>query len=165
MLLRFAARDVSILAISVGFWWLLAERSSGVGVLADFAGVAAGLMLGVCAYLLHEWGHLLGALATRSRLKVAQSLRAAFIFSFDSRENSLAQFLVMSFSGFAATAAVVWAFYVYLPEGLLATRVARGGVLLLAFVGLVLEVPLVLFALRKRTIPSQASVAVQGPAL
>ena len=162
MYLRFAARDVSILAISVGFWWLLAERSSGVGVVADFAGVAAGLLLGVCAYLLHEWGHLLGALVTRSRLKVAQSLRAAFIFSFDSKENSLAQFLVMSFSGFAATAAVVWAYYVYLPEGLLATRVARGVVLLLAFGGLMLEFPLVLFARRKRAIPRVAAVPVRG---
>ena len=162
MYLRFAARDVSILAISVGLWWLLAERSSGVGVVADFAGVAAGLLLGVCAYLLHEWGHLLGALVTRSRLKVAQSLRAAFIFSFDSKENSLAQFLVMSFSGFAATAAVVWAYYVYLPEGLLATRVARGVVLLLAFGGLAVEFPLVLFALRKRAIPRVAAVPVRG---
>jgi len=162
MFLRFAVRDLTIIAVAIGLWWLLAQRSSGVGVTADFAGVTAGLMLGACAYLLHEWGHLLGALATRSRLKAAQSLRAAFIFSFDSKQNSLAQFLVMSFSGFAATAAVVWAFYVYLPDGLLATRVARGVVLLLAFGGLAVEFPLVLFALRKRAIPRVVTVPVRG---
>jgi hypothetical protein len=163
MFLRFGMRDVTILAVALGLWWLLAERSSGVGVVADFAGVAAGLLLGICAYLLHEWGHLLGALATRSRLKAAGSLRAAFIFSFDSKQNSLAQFLVMSFSGFAATAAVVWAYYVFLPDGLLATRVARGVVLLLAFGGIVAEFPLVLFALRTRAIPRVATVPLQGP--
>jgi hypothetical protein len=163
MFLRFAMRDVTILAVALGLWWLLAERSSGVGVVADFAGVAAGLLLGICAYLLHEWGHLLGALATRSRLKAAGSLRAAFIFSFDSKQNSLAQFLVMSFSGFAATAAVVWAYYVFLPDGLLATRVARGVVLLLAFGGIIAEFPLVLFALRTRAIPRVATVPLQGP--
>jgi len=163
MFLRFAMRDVTILAVALGLWWLLAERSSGVGVVADFAGVAVGLLLGICAYLLHEWGHLLGALATRSRLKAAGSLRAGFIFSFDSRENSLPQFLVMSFSGFAATAAVVWAYYVFLPDGLLATRVARGVVLLLAFGGIVAEFPLVLFALRTRAIPRVATVPLQGP--
>lgn len=162
MFLRFAARDVAFVVVSVGLWFLLAERSAGVGVMADFSGVAAGAMLGICAYLLHEWGHLLGALAMRSRLEAAQSLRAGFIFSFDSRENSLAQFLVMSFSGFVATAAVVWAYYVYLPDGLLATRVARGIVLLLAFGGIVAEFPLVLFALRKRAIPRVATVSVRG---
>jgi hypothetical protein len=162
MFLRFAARDIAFVLVSIGVWLLLAGRSEGVGVVADFAGVAAGAMLGICAYLMHEWGHLLGALVTRSRVKAARSLRAGFIFSFDARENSMTQFVIMSFSGFVATAAVVWAYYVYLPDGLLATRVARGVVLLLALGGIAVEFPLLLFALRKRAIPGAVSVPVQS---
>jgi hypothetical protein len=151
-------------AAALGLWWALAERSSGTGAQADFAGVGVGLLFGVSAYLLHEWGHLLAALASRSTVRAAQSLRAAFIFQFDPDENSLGQFLFMSFSGFAATAVVVWAFYVFLPDGLLATRVARGASLVLAFTGLVLEFPLVLIALRNRSIPKVAAVPIHGEA-
>jgi hypothetical protein len=73
----------------------------------------------------------------------------------------LTQFLVMSFSGFAATALVVWAYHVHLPDGLLATRVARGASLVLAFLTLVLEFPLVLLALRTRAVPGLAAVPIQ----
>jgi len=158
---RFAVRDGTIIAISLALWWLLAERSSGSGWLADFSGVAVGLLFGVSAYVLHEWGHLLGALATRSRVAVSRNLRSGFMFSYPAEGNSLGQFLVMSFSGFAATALVVWAYHVHLPDGLLATRVARGSSLVLAFLTLVLEFPLVLLSLRQRTVPGLAAVPIQ----
>jgi hypothetical protein len=160
-MLRFAARDGSILVFSLTLWWLLAERSAGSGWLADFAGVAVGVLFGVCAYVLHEWAHLLGALATRSRVGISHNLRSGFMFSYPAGGNSLAQFLVMSFSGFAATALVVWAYHAHLPDGLLATRVARGASLVLAFLNVTLEFPLVLLALRTRAVPGLAAVPIQ----
>ena len=53
----------------------------------------------------------------------------------------------MSFTGFAATFLVVWAFYTFLPDGLLATRVARGIAMFGLFLLVVIELPLVGWAL------------------
>jgi hypothetical protein len=59
----------------------------------------------------------------------------------------------MSFSGFAATAAVVWAFYTFLPDDLLASRVARGIVMFGAMLTFVIELPLVGYSLLGRGLP------------
>jgi hypothetical protein len=158
MLLRLFLRDAAIVALSLGLWWLLAERSAGSGFVADFSGWVVGLMLFVCAYLAHEWSHYLGAVLMGSRVRTSESLASGFLFSFDAEGNSLAQFVVMSLAGFAATAAVIFAYYTVLPDAHLASRVARGGSLFLAFLGVVLELPLLLTGILSGSVPRQASV-------
>jgi hypothetical protein len=158
MLARFALRDSVIVVLTGALWWLLAEKSEGVGALADLSGWIVGLMMGVCAYLAHEWSHYLGALAMRSRVSTGTNLGSGFLFSFEAEGNSLAQFVVMSVSGFLATALVVWAFYTYLPDAYLATRVARGGALFLALLGVVLELPLLLTGVFTKSVPKQVAV-------
>jgi hypothetical protein len=153
MLTKLAVRDLAIAAFAVGLWWLTAGLSSGDGVVGDFFGVVAGAGLGVCAAIFHEWGHLSGALASRSAIHIAGSLRSFFVFSFDSRRNSRRQFLSMSFGGFIATAVAVWVFYALLPDEQLASRVARGLALFLAFLGVSIEVPLVLWSLLRSDLP------------
>jgi hypothetical protein len=161
---RFAVRDAAIVGLALLLWWAASDLSQGAGALADFTGFVAGLMLGATGFVLHEWGHLIAAVAARSALRPGRRLGSPFIFSFDSRRNSLAQFVVMSLGGFAVTAAVVWAFYARLPDPLLATRIARGAALFLAFLGVTLEVPLLLVALWRRAIPAAVSVSVGGRA-
>ncbi len=163
---RFIARDGGLLALAIALWWLLAERSAGAGATADFAGFVAGAMLGVAAYLLHEWGHVIGGLASGSAMTAAGPLSSRYLFRYDAEKNSLGQFLVMSSGGFLVTAAIVWAYHVYLPDGLLASRVARGASLFLAFLGLVLEFPLVLLAIYRGAAPAEAAVSIRagGPA-
>jgi hypothetical protein len=158
---RLAARDASIIAVALVAWWLVAGLSSGEDALGDFTGFVAGLLLGATGFVLHEWGHLLAALATRSAVEPSESLRSSFIFSFDSQSNSLGQFVVMSLGGFVVTAAVVWSFYAYLPDDLLASRVARGAALFLAFLGVSLELPFFFLALQRRSIPAAVSVKVR----
>jgi hypothetical protein len=153
MLLKYLARDVAILAVAALAWPFLSPLSAGTGAVSDVIGVLLGLLLGACAYLLHEWGHLLGALANGSTLRLGTSLRSPSLFTYDSRRNSAAQFLIMSFAGFAPTVFALWAVYALLPSDLLATRVARGAVVFLGFLGLVLEVPLVLYTLVTRRVP------------
>lgn len=160
MFARFAARDLAIVGVALLLWWLAADLSAGPGPLGDFTGFVAGLLLGSTAFVLHEWGHLLAALATRSAVRPLASLGSPFIFSFHSRRNSLGQFLVMSLGGFAVTAAIVWSFYAHLPDGLLASRVARGAALFSAFLTVVLELPIVFVALHKRAIPGAVSLRV-----
>lgn len=158
MLVRFALRDSALLAFAWGLWWLLAERSAGSGFVADFSGWVVGLMLFVGASVFHEWGHFLGAVLTRSRVKIRHKLTSAFVFSFPAEGNNLGQFVAMSLGGFLATAASILVFYTLLPDAYLATRVARGGAIFLAFLGVTLEVPLLVYGLVKRGVPTQAAV-------
>lgn len=164
MAVKFALRDSAILATAALFWWLAAGLSGGPGAVADFTGLLAGLGVGASAYVLHEWGHLLAGLATGSVLQLNANLRSPFSFRFDAERNSIRQFVVMSLGGFAVTAAAVTFAYGALPDGLLATRVARGAVLALAFLTFVLELPLLLYGLARGRVPAEAAVKVDAPA-
>jgi len=158
MLIRFLIRDVMIVGATGLAWWGLAARSAGTGLMADFSGWIVGLLLFACAYLAHEWSHYLGAVAMRSNVLVGTNLGSGFLFSFQPEGNSVAQFVVMSVSGFVATAAAVAFFYYGLPDEYLATRIARGGALFLAFLGVALEVPLLTYGLITRAVPKQVAV-------
>ncbi|MDJ0866519.1 MAG: hypothetical protein QNK03_10455 [Myxococcota bacterium] len=151
MFWKLALRDTVILSAVVALWIALAERSGGSGPLADLLGVALGLGVGACAFLLHEWGHLLGGLALRSDVRAPASLGSVYLFSFDSKTNSRRQFLVMSFSGFAVTAAAITFAYGVLPDALLASRVARGAIVFLTSLTVFLEVPIVIVSLLRRS--------------
>lgn len=163
MFARFALRDATLVAVAALVWWIAAHASGGAGPVSDFTGVVAGLLVGATGFVLHEWGHLVGALVTGSAVRGNANLRSSFLFSFDAKRNSLRQFLVMSVGGFVVTGLLVWAFYTFLPDHLLASRVARGVVLFQAFLGVVLELPLVALALAKGAIPEQAAVKVRAP--
>jgi len=156
---RFLIRDGAIVSGALVLWLLLGPLSAGNGVVADLAGLLAGLLLTACAYLAHEWSHYLGAVATGSKVPLGANLRSAFLFSFDAEENSLGQFVVMSLAGFVATGIAVWLFYAWLPDAWLASRVARGGVLFLALLGLVLELPLLVYGIVTGGVPKQVSVS------
>ena len=64
--LRLGLRDLVLLAAFGALWWWTAPWSAGEDFVADFFGLAAGLGIGIGHYLLHEWGHALGGLATGS---------------------------------------------------------------------------------------------------
>ncbi len=162
MFAKLALRDLLFVAASLGLWWLIAGFSAGEGVVADLSGVVAGLLLAASAYVLHEWGHLLGAFAGRSVVHPPASLRSISLFSYDSQRNSKRQFVVMSLAGFAVTAAAVVAVYTALPEDQLATRVARGGVLFLTALTLFLEVPILVWALLAKQLPPVETFEPKG---
>jgi hypothetical protein len=146
-------RDLAIVGGAGLLWLVLAGHSAGTGPLADFTGVLAGFAVGLCPFVLHEWGHLLGAVATRSTVQPPTTLATPYLFSFDSKRNSRRQFLAMSFSGWAVSIAVAWAIYTQLPPDLLATRVARGVVVLAIGLVILIEVPLVAFSLLTGRVP------------
>jgi hypothetical protein len=159
MYAKLFARDLAIVAAVVALWTFGARFSAGDGAAADFSGLLLGVALGACALPLHEWGHFVGALASRSAMRPAESLRKVFAFSFASRRNSLRQFLAMSFGGWVGSALAVWVAYGVLPAELLATRVARGMVLLSVLLVVVTEVPLLARALWTGRIPPVETVA------
>ncbi len=162
---KLAVRDLLLVALLGGFWWLVADLSAGDGPVSDFVGLLAGLGLGVATYLLHEWGHLLGALATRSTVHAPERLGSRFLFSFDSRANSRRQFLIMSLGGFAVTAVALALVYTVLPAEQLATRVARGSVLFLTFLLVFIELPLFVWALVRGDLPPVETFEAREPAV
>jgi hypothetical protein len=153
MFARIAVRDLTVIALTVALWHWLAGYSARDTMLGDFLGLMLGLLAGVGGYFLHEWGHLSGAVLTGSRVHPPTSLTTGFLFSFDSKHNSKRQFLVMSLTGFAMTAAVTFAFYQFLPDGLLASRVARGVAVLGVFLALFVETPILIYGLLGSKLP------------
>jgi hypothetical protein len=153
MYLKFALRDLGLALGALLLWALVARRSAVPDAIGDFSGVLAGVLLGATALLTHEWGHFLGALAGRGPVRPGASLRSPFVFRFDSRRSSQAQFLVMSVGGWLGTVAAVWAAAALLPGGELASRVARGTTLISAVLAFAIEVPLVARALWTGRLP------------
>lgn len=152
MFRRFVIRDVTILLGTVVAWWwsLMAEPGSALG---SGLSIAAGVGAAVCAYNLHEWGHLVGAFATRSVYVPAKRLYSPFLFSYDAEQNSPNQFLLMSLAGFAATAAFVAAFLLWMPQDQQAGRIALRGGLVLAGLTVIIELPIFFTALLRNKVP------------
>lgn len=153
MLKKLAMRDGIALILLVLLYVTLARYSGNQVWWSDFVGVVTGVGIGLCAHYLHEWGHVAGALISRSQFTVNDNMRSLSVFTYDSSANSRGQFLVMSFAGFAMTALVVWLVFSTLDGNLMAERVARGSVLFLVFLGVVLEIPLVIYSLISRRVP------------
>jgi hypothetical protein len=157
MLLKFAVRDLALAATGVALWLSLASVSDDVPF-GDAIGLLAGLGLVLTAYLAHEWGHALAALATGARIHPPHTLLHVSLFSFDTQTNTMFQFAMMSLGGFAVTAVALWFAYGWLPEASFPARVARGGITLLASITVFVEVPLLLVGLAMRRIPPVVAV-------
>jgi hypothetical protein len=142
-----------MVALVIVAWHYLAPLTGEQSAVADALGVALGLSVALACYFGHEWGHLAGALATGSKVGAPPGLTSLSLFSFDSKANDRGQFVVMSFSGFAMTGVALAVVYLGLPDELLATRVARGAVLFLTALTVLVEFPLVIWALVRQDLP------------
>jgi len=152
MFRHFVIRDATILIATVLAWWgsVAAEPQSS---LASALSIAAGIGAAVCAYNLHEWGHLVGAHLTRSVYVPAKRIFSPFLFSYDAERNTRNQFVVMSLAGFAATAAFVAAFVLWMPQDQQAGRIALRGGLVLAGLTVIIELPIFFTALFRNKVP------------
>jgi len=161
---QFALRDLAIVMTTILVWHFAAAASAGSGPASDLAGVVAGFLVGASGFVLHEWGHVVGAVVAGAAIHPNSHLKSGFLFSFDTEKSSLMQFLVMSVGGFLVTGALLWLVYGILPDALFATRVARGLALFLTSLTVLLEFPLVAIALIKGRAPAQAAVLDPPPA-
>lgn len=148
----FAIRDLTIFVGTIIAWWLSGRDDLGSS-LARGLSIAAGVGAAVCAYNLHEWGHLIGAHFTRSVYVPAKRLYSPFLFAYDAERNTRGQFLVMSLAGFTATALFVAAFLLWMPQDELAGRIALRGALILAGLTVIIEFPIFCRALFGTSVP------------
>jgi len=148
----FAIRDLTVLLGTIVLWWLGLSAEPGA-TLASALSIGAGVGAAVCAYSLHEWGHLVGAHLTHSVYTPAKRLISPFLFSYDADHNTRRQFLLMSLAGFAATAVFVAAFLLWMPQDQQAGRIALRGALILAGLTVVIELPIFFRTLFGGTVP------------
>jgi hypothetical protein len=158
---RLAARDAAIAAATLVVWALDARlrADGGPAVAAGIAAVAAGVLTALCGFLLHEWGHLLGALSSGAVVHPAPRAASVFLFRFDVSRSTRAQFLRMSWGGFAASAVAVALLLAVLPLDALSGQVALGLVALGVIATFVLEIPVAWRVARGGPLPTGAAYA------
>ena len=121
---KLLARDALLVALAFVLWHVDAALRGGPGALPVIVSVGAGALAAVCAYLAHEWGHLLGARASGGVVHFPRRVTSTFLFFFDVGRSERRQFLAMSLGGFAASALAVPLLVARLPRGALASYVA-----------------------------------------
>ena len=150
--LKLGVRDAVIVALTVAVWLFTDGRPEAVT--PWWLSVIAGLLLGVTGFLLHEWGHLLGARISGGRALPARSLRSVFLFAFDVQRSSPRQFLAMSYGGYIASVLGLGVVLALVSLDRLSGQVALGFTGFGLLVTAVLEIPTTVRVLRGRDLPA-----------
>lgn len=131
--MRFLLRDLALASVMAGLWALAHDLGGQTGVGPTLLRVVAGVSIALAAALLHEWGHLAGALASGSRVHFPKRTLTPLLFDFDVANNSREQFLAMSAGGYLGSAlglaVLAWAQPPVDLTGYVAWLIAGGGVL------------------------------------
>lgn len=134
---RFLWRDLCIVFVAISLWWNNAQQE-----LTGATALLCGVLTGVCAMQLHEWGHLWGAFRSRADIYAPRHWWHPFMFSLDHTTNTREQFLAVSIPAFIATALYISVFWLVLPREQLAGQTALTMSSITASLTLLIEVPL-----------------------
>ena len=140
----YALRDAVIVAVTLLLWW----GAQSVEAL----GIIAGIGLGLSAYLLHEWAHLLAAMRRKVPVELATRWYAIFLFNMRIGRISKRAFFEISFAGFFATLLYL-IFFLSLPP----SNVQAVALLLaqcLAVLTLIFEAPIAIWAMVADDVPA-----------
>jgi hypothetical protein len=150
-----ARRDLGILALTLAVWRLdAAVRGGG---LEWITATLAGALTAICGYLFHEWGHLAGALMSKSEVRLPERASEIFLFNFDSDRNDARQFTTMSSGGFLASGVAIIFLSLVLPRDTLAAKISLVLVALGVIATAILEVPPFVRVLRGGPLPRGAA--------
>lgn len=163
---RTIARDALLSACAVLALALDARaRSADPAASGSIAlGVTAGILVAVAGFLLHEWGHWLGARVTGSAMHYPRTVFAPLLFHFDTRVNDRRQFLAMSFGGYLASVVGVGLVLALTDRGAWSGRVALALTVAGMLVTAALEVPTTVRVLRGRPLPDGFAYRPPAPA-
>lgn len=148
-----ALRDAACIGATLMLWQqaLLAPDHWG------WAATTA-LATAFCGYLVHEWGHLLGAWWRRCAIEhPATPFESFFLFRFKREENTPRQFFSMVLGGFAASILTVLFLLWALPWGVLASTLTFALTAAGVIATFVIEVPEFMRVWRGGPIPSGAA--------
>lgn len=162
--LRLLVRDLAIGALAVAVLQASHALDGGDSAARWPLAALAGVLLALAGYLAHEWGHLLGALASRSRVELPAGLATVFLFKFDIGANDRRQFLWMSAGGFVASALIVVLYFGLLSFGRPADAIALALTVLGVLATAVLELPPAWRVLRGDALPRSGPAFVDSRA-
>lgn len=152
-LMMLVARDAASIGFTLWVWQLPAVQGG-----AWLMSAIAALLVTLCGYLLHEWGHLLGALAWRCRFELPRRpFESPFLFRFERDGNTRPQFFAMALGGFVASTLTVIFLALTLPWTLLASQIALTLTAVGVLATLVIEVPEFLRVWNGAPIPNGAA--------
>jgi hypothetical protein len=134
-------RDLAALTVAALLWWLDATGPRDGGIRSMAIATGAGIGAAIAGFLLHEWGHLAGALVVGSRVHFPDRVLAPLLFHFDTVRNDRRQFLWMSYGGYAASALGVGAIVALAPLGRWSGQLALGLAGLGTLITLIAEIP------------------------
>lgn len=161
-LFRLLLRDAVAFAAILLLW----RYALPLGTPLSRAGIAVhaltALATAFAGYLLHEWGHLLGAWISGARFELPRPFETFFLFRFDNLKSTRPQFFAMALGGFASSLLTVAALVLLLPRGLLASQIALVLTALGVLATLVIEVPEFLRVARGGPIPNGAAFVHAG---
>ena len=140
----YALRDGVILAVTLLCWWG-AQSIEALGIIA-------GIGLGLSAYLLHEWAHLLAAIRQKASVEFATRWYAIFLFSMRSGMISKRAFFDISFAGFFATLLYLLFFLSLPPSNVQAVALLLAQCL--AVLTLIFEAPIAIWAMVADDVPA-----------
>lgn len=151
---RTLTRDAVLVMLTVLLWTLEPNHRGRSGAAAFLVTTSAGILTVVVAFLVHEWGHLFGSLATKSRVFYPNTFTTPLLFHFDSATNDRRQFLWMSYGGYLASLIGLGVILLLVPTDAWSGQVA----LVLTGIGLIItfiaEVPTTIRVLRGAALPS-----------
>lgn len=115
MFAKLAIRDLAAVALCIGCWLFEGQTREAGGVLHWLAIAAAAVATFLVNYILHEWGHLLGAKLAGSVCHPANTLKTFYLFHFDTQRSSVRQFFAMAAGGLVASTALLPFWLIVLP--------------------------------------------------
>jgi len=161
---KHALRDLLVLLATLALWRVDAALRGGPGPGPALVAVAAGAGAALCGYLVHEWGHLLGARLAGAVVHLPTRARDHFLFRFDVARNDRRAFLAMSVGGLGASLVAVAALLAVLPLGALSGQVALGLVAAGVLATFVLELPVAWRVARGGPLPQEGAAYRGGAA-
>ena len=140
----YALRDAVIVAVALLCWW----GAHSIEAL----GIIAGIGLGLSAYLLHEWAHLLAAIRQKASVEFATRWYAIFLFNMRTAVISKRAFFDISFAGFFATLLYLLFFLSLPPSNVQAVALSLAQYL--AALTLIFEAPIAIWAMITDRVPA-----------
>jgi hypothetical protein len=140
----YALRDAVIVAVALICWWG-AQSIEALGIIA-------GIGLGLSAYLLHEWAHLLAAIRQKASVEFATRWYAIFLFNMRTAVISKRAFFDISFAGFFATLLYLLFFLSLPPSNVQAVALSLAQCL--AALTLIFVAPIAIWAMITDRVPA-----------
>ena len=155
-------RDAVAIALTLWLWQYTLQLAQPLGVYGIVIHSLTALATAFIGYLLHEWGHLLGAWGSRAAFELPTPFETFFLFRFDNLRSTRPQFFCMALGGFASSILMVIFLVLVLPSGVLATQIALTLTALGVLATFIIEVPEFARVWRGGLIPNGAAFVHAG---